>query len=601
MISNIFNVKPIYGEDEDVLVFWQKKIFKALFLILLILGIVPYFLSFHHAIKTSEWTSEWYRVIFFTFLYIWTCGVTFLERIPFRIRVWAGISGFYSLGIFSMLSIGLIGSTLLYFICFSVFAALFSDIKGTLSILIVNVLTLIVFGVIYFNDILHIGYAQDVLNPSDWIILMGTFTFLCAAVSIPLTILIKAVNISGRNFKHLEKKISQKKYQQLKEKLIQAEKFKALGILAGGVAHDLNNILSGIATYPEVLMMDEDLDPKIKQGLTIIKDSGQKASAVVSDLLTISRGAGAEMEIININSIIDRYTAALDFIKIQKNHPHVNIEILTEPELLNINGSYIHIEKTIMNLVLNAVEEVSDQDKGGKVLITTTNSYIDPSNPGYHNIVQGEYVILSVIDNGSGIDEKNLEKIFEPFFTKKEMGKSGTGLGLTVVWNAVKDHNGFINVTPSKNGTKFDLLFPATRKEMAEKPNPETLDEIKGQGQMILVVDDLKDQQRIAVSILENLGYQTQAVDNGFLAVEFIKDTPTDLVILDMIMPPSISGLETYRMIKKIHPGQKAIIASGYSESEDVIMAQNLGAGSFVKKPYTVLDMGIAIKEELEK
>ncbi|MCD4676338.1 MAG: response regulator [Desulfobacula sp.] len=488
MISNSFNIKSIFKDDKDVLFFWQKKIFKCLFLILLIIGIVPYLLNWKFA-----------------------------------------------------------------------------------------------------------------------------FFFLCTAATLCLVVLIKALEISDREFKRLtknttdiistlnrQKKAWEEEQQELKTKLIKAEKLKNLGILAGSVAHDLNNILSGIATYPEVLMMDEDLDPKIKQGLNIIKDSGQKASAVVSDLLTISRGSSAEMEVININSIIDRYASAHDFDKIKTTFQQVKIETMTEPELLNIKGSYIHIEKTIMNLVLNAVEEVSGR-QDGHVLITTSNSYVDPSSPGYENIVQGEYVILSVIDNGSGIDKKNLKKIFEPFFTKKEMGKSGTGLGLAIVWNAMQDHNGFINVISNNKGTRFDLLFPAIRREILQKAEPGSLNEIKGQGQMILIVDDLKDQQKIALSILENLGYQTKAVDNGYDAVAFIKNNPVDLVILDMIMAPSISGLETYRMIKKINPGQKAIIASGYSESEDVLMVQDLGAGSFVKKPYTILDMGIAVKEELEK
>ncbi|MBU1344700.1 MAG: response regulator, partial [Proteobacteria bacterium] len=674
-------------------------IFKFLFIALLIIGIIPYILSCKYAFEASQW--HW--IIFYTIIYLWTFGVTFLEKLAFQIRVWAGILGFYFLGVFSMLSMGLISSTRLYFLCFSAFATIFSGIRGGLAALFINITTLVLFAWIYSNDLVSLAHIQGVTTPEEWVVLIGTFFFLCAAVTLCLSVLIKALEISGCEFKHLvknthdiiwtldqkfnitfinsavypafgfvqkelmgkplthflpdkktdlfkdqiktgtdfsyetiihhkdgtpihvevmgskishfsgshnmyqgiirdisQKKIREKEQQQLNEKLIQAEKLKALGILAGSVAHDLNNILSGIATYPEVLMMDKNLDPQIRQGLTIIKDSGQKASAVVSDLLTISRGSGAEMEIININSIIDRYTRAHDFDKIRKTYDQVSINVSTEPELLNIKGSYIHIEKTIMNLVLNAVEEVSDKDDG-KVLITTNNSYIDPSIPGYENRVQGEYVILSVIDNGSGIEQKNLKKIFDPFFTKKEMGKSGTGLGLTVVWNAVQDHNGFINVVSNKKGTRFDLLFPATREEIPQKKEGSSFDEIKGQGQMILIVDDLKDQQKIAATILENLGYHTKAVDNGYDAVDFIKKSPADLVILDMIMAPSISGLETYQRIKKINPGQKAIIASGYSESEEVLMAQDLGAGSFVKKPYTILDMGIAVKEELEK
>lgn len=312
------------------------------------------------------------------------------------------------------------------------------------------------------------------------------------------------------------------------------------------------------------------------------------------------RGPDTEKETININTVLERYAAADDFINIQKKHPHVTIEILTEPELLNICGSYIHIEKLIINLIINAVEEAAPM-KDGHVLISTANIYLDPTIPAYKNKIPGEYAIFTVTDNGSGINIENQNNIFDPFYTKKEMEKSGTGLGLTVVWNVVKDHNGYIDVTSTPNGTTFDVLLPAARQKIPRLPQPESLDEIKGQGQLILVVDDLTDQQNIARYILENLGYRVEAVDNGYDAVEFIKQTPTDLVILDMIMAPSISGLETYRLIKEINPGQKAIIASGYDESDDVRTAQHLGAGSFVRKPYTVLDMGIAVKEELEK
>ncbi|MFA5906304.1 MAG: ATP-binding protein [Desulfobacula sp.] len=699
MISDIFNVNSIYDDDEDALLFWQKKIFTGVFLILILIGIIPYVLSCGYAFKNSEWLN----IFIYTCFYLWVCGAVFLKRVPFQIRVWSGISGFYAMGVFSMLSTGLMGSTRLYFMCFAAFAAIFSGIRGGLFSLLLNMATLAVFGILYSERIIMPQDARFIPGPMQWVVFTGTFSFLCAAVTLSLAVLIKALEISGKEFKHLvkntpdviwaldtghiitfinsavfpmlgytrkeltgksldqlfskervkefqdhilnhdefnyetvigrkddipvhveisgskindfsdshnmyqgmikdisKKKAEEEKKKELKEKLLQAEKLKAVGILAGSVAHDLNIILSGPATYPEVLMMDTDLDPKIRQGLALIKDSGQKAAAVVSDLLTISRGAGVEMEIININSILERYIRAHDFQKIRDANKGVDIDITTEPELLNIKGSYIHIEKIIMNLVLNSVEEVS-QKNDAKVMISTTNSFIDPTTPGYEDIIQGEYAVLSVADNGSGIDKEDIKKIFEPFFTKKQMGRSGTGLGLTIVWNAVQDHRGFINVASDSKGTRFDLLFPAVRKEIPQRPDHGSLDDIKGEGQIILVVDDLKEQQKIAVSILENLGYCPKAVDNGYEAVEVIKKETVDLIILDMIMTPSISGLETYRMIKEIRPGQKAIIASGYSESDDVLLVQDMGAGSFIKKPYTILDMGIAVKEELEK
>ena len=146
----------------------------------------------------------------------------------------------------------------------------------------------------------------------------------------------------------------------------------------------------------------------------------------------------------------------------------MSIEFSTEPELHMIKGSYLHIEKIIMNLILNAVEEVSGK-KDSRVMITTANCFIDPSMPGREDIIRGEYALLSVADNGPGIDGKKIKKIFEPFFITREMGRSGTGLGLTLVRHAVQDHQGFIKVTSGAQGTRFDLLFPAKGREISRE------------------------------------------------------------------------------------------------------------------------------------
>lgn len=383
----------------------------------------------------------------------------------------------------------------------------------------------------------------------------------------------------------------------LEEKLIQAERFKAVALLADSAAHDLNNILSGLATYPEVLMQDPGLDPRILQGLSLIKDSGRKAAAVVGDLLTISRGGGMEMETLHINAVLERYLCSRDFEKIKAAHKDADIEFSTEPELLPVKGAYLHIEKIIMNLVLNAVENISGT-KAGRVMVTTANRFIDPSMPGHEDMIQGEYAVLTVADNGPGVDEKKIRKIFDPFFTTRELGRSGTGLGLTLVRHTVQDHQGFIKASSNANGTRFDLFFPALRPDISgTRGYPE---DIRGDDRMVLVVDGLKDQQRIALGLLENLGYRARAVDIGEEALEAIKEASVDLVILDTVMTPLQDCLETCRRIQKIRPGQKIMLAGGYPESDDVPTAQNPGAGSFVKKPYTLLDMGIAVKEELE-
>ncbi|MEA3437404.1 MAG: response regulator, partial [Thermodesulfobacteriota bacterium] len=192
--------------------------------------------------------------------------------------------------------------------------------------------------------------------------------------------------------------------------------------------------------------------------------------------------------------------------------------------------------------------------------------------------------------------------IFEPFYTKKEMGRSGTGLGMTIVWSTVQDHQGYINIESSiGKGTAFELYFPVTREEIAKDKVSIPLKDYMGRGETILVVDDIKEQREVASIILKTLDYFVTSVSSGEEAVEYIKNNSVDLLVLDMIMSPGMDGLDTYKEILEINPGQKAIIASGFSETDRVKEVQRLGAGAYVKKPYTLEKIGLAVKTELEK
>ena len=283
----------------------------------------------------------------------------------------------------------------------------------------------------------------------------GVYLWICASA-----FLIKSL------YRNMTENIS--KQRMLKKELIQAEKFKTVALLADSAAHDLNNILSGLATYPEVLMMDPALDPQVRQGLSLIRDSGRQAAAVVGDFLTISRGGGTDMETLHINAVLERYLCSRDFEKIKAAHKDMDLEFSAEPELLTIKGAYLHIEKAVINLVLNAAENISGT-KDGRVMVTTANRFVDPSMPGHEDMIQGEYAVLTVSDNGSAMDEKKFTKIFNPFFTTRELGRSGTGLGLTLVRHVVQDHQGFIKASSNEDGTRFDLLFPVLRPDISQK------------------------------------------------------------------------------------------------------------------------------------
>ena len=251
-----------------------------------------------------------------------------------------------------------------------------------------------------------------------------------------------------------------------------------------------------------------------------------------------------------------------------------------------------------MNLVINASEAI---EGSGIVAISTTNQYLDEPLKGYGDVRVGEYAVLTVSDDGSGISPGDLERIFEPFYSKKVMGRSGTGLGLAVVWNTVQDHDGYIHVRSGNKGTVFELYFPVTRKETATEKKAISIEDYLGHGEKILVIDDEERQREIACGMLTRLGYNAEAVSSGEEAIEYLKENPVDLIVLDMVMPKGMSGRETYEEIIKISPGQKAVIASGFSETEEVKMARKSGAGNYIKKPYILEKIGLAVKEELEK
>jgi PAS domain S-box-containing protein len=386
----------------------------------------------------------------------------------------------------------------------------------------------------------------------------------------------------------------------IEERLNRAEKMEALGTLASGVAHDLNNVLGVLSGYSELLMMEIPEGNRSRGHVEKILKSTQKGAAIIEDLLTLARRGVTVSDVINLNNIISDFLKAPVLEKIKDYHPGVTFSAECDNNLLNIKGSPLHLEKTLMNLVSNAAEAISG---GGEVTIRTENRYLDKALRGYDEIKEGDYAVLTVSDTGMGIPAEDMGKIFEPFYTKKTMGRSGTGLGLAIVWGTVKDHNGYIDVqTGAGQGTTFTLYFPVTREEMiAPQQQKAPMEQYMGKGESVLVVDDVAEQRDVAARLLTSLGYEVHAVSSGEEAVEYLKWSRVDIFILDMIMAPGIDGLETYKRVLKINPKQKAIIVSGYSETERVREAQRLGAGAYLKKPYIMEKIGVVIREELDR
>jgi len=385
----------------------------------------------------------------------------------------------------------------------------------------------------------------------------------------------------------------------LAERLNRAEKMEGLGRLAGGVAHDLNNVLGVLVGYSELLAAKLPGDSPLRKYIDNIHRSSIRGAAIIQDLLTLARRGVTISEVVDLNRVVADYFRTPEFEKLRSFYPNVKIETDFDPGLLHIKGSPVHLGKTIMNLVSNAAEAMSGP---GEIAIRTENRYLDRPLQGFDEMKEGEYVVLTVSDTGSGISEQDIGKIFEPFYTKKVMGRSGTGLGLAVVWGTVKDHNGCIDVRSEEGkGSSFTLYFPATRERLPAAREPASMASYMGEGEAILIVDDVEAQRELALTMLETLGYRVDTVDCGEAAVDYLKENKADLVVLDMIMDPGIDGLETYRRIIEIVPGQKAVIVSGYAETERVRQAGKLGAGPFVKKPYSLETIGLAIRHELDR
>ncbi len=393
-----------------------------------------------------------------------------------------------------------------------------------------------------------------------------------------------------------ERKKAEQENLDLQMQLAKASKMEALGLMAGSVAHDLNNILAGIVSYPEILLMGMDKSDKHRESIKIIQKAGKRAASVVSDLITIARGTTTPKIVKNPNTIIADHLSSIEHKDYITQFSGITILSNLDSNLLNMYCSEMQISKVLMNLVGNAMEAL---ESDGLIVITTENAHFSEPVIAYEKMVAGDYIKITVSDNGSGIPADDLDRIFEPFYSKKVMGRSGTGLGLAIVWSTIHDHGGFINVKSGEEGTSFEVFIPSTDEEELCNSPALSLNALRGNGEAILVVDDQETQCLTTRNLLTNIGYQAFTVTSGEDALKLYNKTPVDLVILDMILEQGMNGRETYEQMLKINPQQKAIVISGFSENEELAKIQALGVSHFIRKPYTLDQLGVAVKQSL--
>ena len=380
----------------------------------------------------------------------------------------------------------------------------------------------------------------------------------------------------------------------LEEQVRQSEKMQVVGQLAGGIAHDFNNQLTAILGYSEILIGTLEDEQQIKDA-NHIKEGALRAANLTAQLLAFSHKGKVLSAPVSIHKIIAEVT---DILKHSINKQIAIRQILNaDPE--TTLGDPNQLQNALLNIAINARDAMPD---GGDLIFETAVTELDENflldHP--HEVLPGTYLMISITDNGCGMDAETRKHIFEPFFTTKGVGK-GTGMGLASVYGTIRNHNGVIVVySEVDHGTTFRIYLPlikGTRSpELAESKNKLVTGTAR-----ILLVDDEEMIRKFAKHALEGLGYQTITCSDGKEAIEYFEKSwrEIDLVLLDMIMP-AIGGRETFALMKKINPKILAILSSGYSIDGEAQTILDDGVKAFIRKPYHLIDLSTKVAQVLQ-
>lgn len=379
-------------------------------------------------------------------------------------------------------------------------------------------------------------------------------------------------------------------HKQLEEELARSHRLESAGRVAGQIAHDFNNLLAPLMAYPALIREDLKAGKSVSDLLQEMESAARKIAEINQQLLALGRRGHYTMEAINLNDLIERVIATHSYPRELVVHKEL------AEDLLPIKGGAAQLTRALTNLILNAKEAMQDM---GVLTVRTQNVYLDEPLQGYQTVTRGEYVKLTIEDQGAGIEPEIINRIFEPFFTTKKMDRMrGSGLGLSIVHGIIEDHQGYITVeTQVGGGTVFSVFFPITR-EQFDAPEPVAA-RATGGSESVLVVDDDPLQRKVMSELLERLGYQVASVASGEAAVQYLQKHHTDLVIIDMVMD-GMDGAETYREIRGFRPEQKAIIFSGYAMSQRVEEALRLGADAFLSKPVHLSKLAARVRQVLD-
>jgi len=394
----------------------------------------------------------------------------------------------------------------------------------------------------------------------------------------------------------------------VQERLAATKRMEALSVLAGGVAHDLNNALGPLVALPDVILAqlgevkaDDKSARDLRTDIETIKVAALRAAQTIKDLLTLGRQGRVAKENVDLNRVIKLCLANSSLRFAEESPARVNMISDLAPAPLIVRGSESQLARAVDNLIRNAVEAFAGN---GEVVVKSAKLDVIEARAGYEMVPAGRYAILTVSDDGCGIAPHDLGQVFEPFFTKKRAKEtSGSGLGLSIVHGVVKEHDGYIDVTSTPGvGTTISLYFPLV--DGAERREP-VLSAPRGSSR-ILIVDDEPVQLRTGRRVLVRLGYEVETLDSGLRAIELFRraasagQSPFDLVVMDMVLGESLDGLQVIEQIQHLFPAQKVIVVSGHAPTERAELAVSKGL-TWLVKPYGMEAYAQAVQQALRE
>lgn len=385
-------------------------------------------------------------------------------------------------------------------------------------------------------------------------------------------------------------------YRQLEEQLLQAQKMEAVGRLAGGVAHDFNNMLTAIRSYSELLIADMEPGSQPHADMTEVINAAERAAVLTRKLLAFSRQQVLRPALVDLNSAIDGIRNMLAQIA----GKNIDLDYRLASNLWTVRADPTEIERVITNLVLNAHDAMPE---GGRLVLETSNVEIDEEYAGTHaDTVPGPYAMISVTDTGTGMTRDVREKLFEPFFTTKEKGK-GTGLGLPSVYGIVKQSGGFVWVySEPGRGTAFNIYLPRAEEEEETTGSVRTPRSNRKTGaETILLVEDDEEVRKVALRILRRNGYHMLEAANGADALRVCEaaGSGVDLVVTDIVMP-EMGGSELAERIREKQPDARILFTSGFTEDAAVRQSFLQPGEAFIEKPFTPATLAKKAREVLD-